>query len=166
MQFESNVYNNGLPLRGSKSSATVNEAAKEVGLKKKLNNSKWQAPVAAGVTDVNADRLAKAFVSLIPHMMGSLRRHLRTAEGGDLRVGQFRMMMAIAISPDLSISDAAEVMGDAEARVARPVQQAQQLGMLRGHRVLPRQLRQPAPCIEPQQRRGVQHHARSGAMLV
>lgn len=111
MQFASNVYNNGLPLRGSQSSATVNEAAKEVGLKKKLNNSKWQAPVAAGVTDVNADRLAKAFVSLIPHMMGSLRRHLRTAEGGDLRVGQFRMMMAIAISPDLSISDAAEVMG-------------------------------------------------------
>ena len=79
-------------------------------LKKKLNGSVPARPSAAEST-VQAATLAKAFVSLIPHMMGSLRRHLRTAEGGDLRVGQFRMMMAVALSPELSISDAAEVMG-------------------------------------------------------
>jgi len=79
-------------------------------LKKKLNESVSGLSVAAEPT-VQAATLAKAFVSLIPHMMGSLRRHLRTAEGGDLRVGQFRMMMAVAMSPELSISDAAEVMG-------------------------------------------------------
>ena len=79
-------------------------------LKKKLNNhAAVSAPMPASSMD--ADVLARAFVSLIPHMMGSLRRHLRTAEGGDLRVGQFRMMMAIAMSPELSISNAAEVMG-------------------------------------------------------
>ena len=79
-------------------------------LKKKLNNESLPLPSMAALA-VDADTLAKAFVSLIPHMMGSLRRHLRTAEGGDLRVGQFRMMMAIAMSPKLSISNAAEVMG-------------------------------------------------------
>ena len=50
------------------------------------------APVAPATPAVDADSLAKAFVSLIPQMMGSLRRHLRTAEGGDLRVGEFRMI--------------------------------------------------------------------------
>ena len=79
-------------------------------LKKKLNNESL-APASAAASAVAADTLARAFVSLIPHMMGSLRRHLRTAEGGDLRVGQFRMMMAVAMSPELSISEAAEVMG-------------------------------------------------------
>ncbi len=79
-------------------------------LKKKLNNESLPLPSMAALA-VDADTLAKAFVSLIPHMMGSLRRHLRTAEGGDLRVGQFRMMMAIAMSPGISISDAADVMG-------------------------------------------------------
>lgn len=79
-------------------------------LKKKLNRPSPAALNAAEAT-VPTATLAKAFVSLIPHMMGSLRRHLRTAEGGDLRVGQFRMMMAVAMSPELSISNAAEVMG-------------------------------------------------------
>lgn len=79
-------------------------------LKKKLNGPSLAASIAAEST-VPAVTLAKAFVSLIPHMMGSLRRHLRTAEGGDLRAGQFRMMMAVAMSPELSISNAAEVMG-------------------------------------------------------
>jgi DNA-binding MarR family transcriptional regulator len=77
-------------------------------LKKKQN---LDPPFAGSASAVKADTLAKAFVSLIPHMMGSLRRHLRTAEGGDLRVGQFRMMMAIAMAPNLSMSNAAEVMG-------------------------------------------------------
>jgi DNA-binding MarR family transcriptional regulator len=88
----------------------MDEADKETDLKRKLNKQA-RVTAATGVPAVDADMLAKSFVSLIPHMMGSLRRHLRTAEGGDLRVGQFRMMMAIALSPELSISNAAEVMG-------------------------------------------------------
>ena len=78
---------------------------------KRKRIARLPAPVAPATPAVDADSLAKAFVSLIPQMMGSLRRHLRTAEGGDLRVGEFRMMMAIAMSPELSISNAAEVMG-------------------------------------------------------
>ncbi len=85
------------------------------------------SPTPAAASAVNSATLAKAFVSLIPHMMGSLRRHLRTAEGGDLRVGQFRMMMAIAMAPDLSISNAAEVMGltlPSASKVADELQRA------------------------------------------
>ena len=90
--------------------AKIIETTMRSALKKKLNGPLPAASSAAEST-VAAATLAKAFVSLIPHMMGSLRRHLRTAEGGDLRVGQFRMMMAVAMSPELSISNAAEVMG-------------------------------------------------------
>ncbi len=79
--------------------------------KRKLNHNKAIAKAERVASAVDADALAKSYVSLIPNMMGSLRRHLRTAEGGDLRVGQFRMMMAVEGSPGLSISSAAEVVG-------------------------------------------------------
>ena len=110
MQSQIMGYNDLGPLPSGPITAIVNEATMRSAWKKKLTS---QSPVPAGAAApaVRSATLAKAFVSLIPHMMGSLRRHLRTAEGGDLRVGQFRMMMAIAMESELSVSNAAEVMG-------------------------------------------------------
>ena len=89
----------------------LNNSMIQNALQKKLNSQNMTASDLAIAEAVDAAALARAFVSLIPNMMGSLRRHLRTAEGGDLRVGQFRMMMAIAMESELSISNAAAVMG-------------------------------------------------------
>ncbi len=60
---------------------------------------------------VSPTTLGRAYVALIPQMMGSLRSHLRTLEGGDLRVGQFRMMMAIRMEDQPSLSQVAEFVG-------------------------------------------------------
>ena len=65
----------------------------------------------AGPLAVDADMLAGAFLSLIPQMMGTLRRHIKAIGGRELRVGQFRMMLAIYMRKEISISQTAQCMG-------------------------------------------------------
>ena len=48
-------------------------------------------------------------------------------------------------------------MVPAEARTGGMRQQAEQLFLLRRHGIEPPQRRQPAPCVQPQQGRRVQH---------
>ncbi len=66
--------------------------------------------IAGGLT-VDADTLAGAFLSLIPQMMGTLRRHIRATGGREFRVGHFRMMLAIYMRKEISISQTARCMG-------------------------------------------------------
>ena len=86
-------------------------------LMKTINASQKQllSPSASdpqiAVPTVSPESLGRAYVALIPQMMGSLRSHLRTLEGGDLRVGQFRMMMAIRMENKPSLSQVAEFVG-------------------------------------------------------
>ncbi len=68
-------------------------------------------PGGAGNQVVDAASLARAFLELIPQMMAVLRRHVRRAGGPELKMGQFRMMLAIYRRGELSISGAAERIG-------------------------------------------------------
>ena len=84
--------------------------------KKQTQRPLWDPaaePAAPPAPPVHASPqlLARAYVALIPLMMGSLRRHLRTLEGGDLRMGPFRMLMAVHMETNPTLSRVAANMG-------------------------------------------------------
>ena len=93
--------------------------------------------ISCGVLDdlstlpATPDFLARAYVSLIPQMMGSLRNHLRTLEGGDLRIGQFRMMLAIRMEENPSLSQVAEVVGLTLPSASKVVDELERRSLIR-----------------------------------
>ncbi len=61
--------------------------------------------------EASAESLALGFVTLIPQMMGVLRRHLRAGPQLELRPGQFRMMLLLQMFGPASLSDVADRLG-------------------------------------------------------
>ncbi|MGC8552086.1 MAG: MarR family winged helix-turn-helix transcriptional regulator [Phycisphaerae bacterium] len=61
--------------------------------------------------EASAESLALGFVTLIPQMMGVLRRHLRAGPQLELRPGQFRMLLLLQMFGPASLSDVADRLG-------------------------------------------------------
>lgn len=61
--------------------------------------------------ETSAESLALGFVTLIPQMMGVLRRHLRAGAQLELRPGQFRMLLLLQMFGPASLSDVADQLG-------------------------------------------------------
>ena len=97
--------------------------------KKSMAPPEYDPTTAASA--VSPTLLGRAYVALIPQMMGSLRSHLRTLEGGDLRVGQFRMMMAIRMEDQPSLSQVAEFVGLTLPSASKVADELERRGLIR-----------------------------------
>ncbi len=77
--------------------------------------------------------VAVALLTLIPRMMATLRQHLRSADGLELRGGQFRLLMIVQTHHQISISQAAYLIGLTVPTTSKIVDELTQQKLLSRH---------------------------------
>lgn len=89
--------------------------------------------IRSSITGTTPEDVAIALLTLIPRMMATLRQHLRSADGLEIRGGQFRLMMIIQAHHQVSITQAADLIGLTVPTTSKIVDELTQQKLLARH---------------------------------
>jgi DNA-binding MarR family transcriptional regulator len=95
----------------------------------KLVSSQTRPPI----TGTTPEDVAVALLTLIPRMMATLRQHLRSTDGLEVRGGQFRLLMIIQAHNQVSITQAADLIGLTVPTTSKIVDELTQQKLLSRH---------------------------------
>ncbi len=90
-------------------------------------------PIKSPPAGTRSKDVAVALLSLIPRMMATLRQHLRSTDGLELRGGQFRLLMIVQAHNQVSISRAAYLIGLTVPTTSKIVDELTQQKLLSRH---------------------------------